>query len=139
MEKPDVLNRCNLQGLALISPRRNTRLTSPAGTLFDDLEVRLFDDGIRQNLFRNSFELPFRFIARQAFDVEDKEFALPNVSHGLVSQSGQRVLNRLSLRVEHRALRHHPNVCFHVWKYSISRSTRLKPTGFAAYGFVCGR
>jgi hypothetical protein len=23
------------------------------------------------------------------------------------------VLNRLSLRIEYRALRHHPNVCFH--------------------------
>lgn len=120
MEKADVLNPCNLQGLARVSPKRNTRLTSPAGTLFDDLEVGLFDDGIRQDLVRDALELLFRFIACQAFDVEDKEFPLPDVSHGLVSQPRQRVLNRLSLRVKHRALRHHPNVCFHVRKYNIT-------------------
>jgi len=81
--------------------------------LLHDFEARFFDDRIGENFFRDALDLLRGFVARQTFDIQDEEFALAHIFDGGVAQTGERVLNGLSLRIEYRAFWHHPNVCFH--------------------------
>ncbi len=83
------------------------------GHSVDNFKAVFFDDRVCEHFFRNSFELFLRFIAAPAIEIQDKELPLADIFHGAVAQSGEGVLDRLSLRIEYRALWHHPDVCFH--------------------------
>jgi hypothetical protein len=85
----------------------------------DDLEAVLLNDRIRQDFPLDTIELHLGFFATPAIQVDDEKLALPDVFDSLVSQSGEGVMDGLTLRVENRALRHDPDVCFHARKYSI--------------------
>lgn len=96
------------RGLAVFGRR------SMKGGLLKDFKAGFFDDRVGQNVLRNTADLFFRLVARQALDVQYEEFSLPNVFDGRVAQTGKSVLDGLALRIEYSALRHHPNMCFHV-------------------------
>src|SRR3982074_912811 len=67
-------------------------------------------------------ELFLRFVAAPAIEIQNEEFSLANVAHGGVTQAGESVLDRLSLGIEYRALRHHPDVCFHPSSITLPRT-----------------
>src|SRR5713226_1790819 len=78
-----------------------------------DFKAIFFDDRIRQDFLGNFLELALRLIAIPAVEIEHEELSLAHVLHLRESEAGQRVLNRLTLRIKNRAFRHDPNVCFH--------------------------
>jgi len=84
-----------------------------AWRLLYNFEAGFFNHRIGEHFFCDTLKLLHCFFLRQAFDIQDKKLSLPNVLDGLIAQPRERMLNRLSLRIEYRALRHHPNVCFH--------------------------
>ncbi len=84
-----------------------------APRLLDYFEARFFDDRVGEHFFGNVLDLFQRFVAGQAFDIQHEEFSLANVFDRCITQTRERMLNGLSLRIEYRALRHHPNMCFH--------------------------
>ena len=61
----------------------------------------------------DALELRLGFIAVPSVEVEDEEFALADILYGGVTQAGECVMDRLSLRIEYGTFRHHPDVCFH--------------------------
>ena len=96
--------------------------------LLYNLEAGFFNHRIGEHFFCDAVKLLHSFFLRQAFDIQDKKFPLPNVFDGLIAQPRERMLNRLSLRIEYRALRHHPNVCFHALSIT-SRESRMDLQG----------
>ncbi len=96
--------------------------------LLYNLEARFFNHWIGEHFFCDALKLFHGFFLGQAFDIQDKKFPLPNVLDGLIAQPRERMLNRLSLRIEYRALRHHPNVCFHAVSIT-SRESRMDVRG----------
>src|SRR5882762_9597457 len=66
-------------------------------------------------------ELFLRFVAAPAIEIQNEEFSLANVAHGGVTEAGESVLDRLSLGIEYRALRHYPDVCFHATSITLPR------------------
>ena len=78
-----------------------------------DLESVFFNDRVGQDVFGDFLELLLRFVSRPAIQIQNKEFSLTHVGNRGIAKSGKCVLNRLSLRIEHRALRHHPHMSFH--------------------------
>src|SRR5262249_59684177 len=65
------------------------------------------------DVFGDFLELFLRSVWRPAIEIQNKEFSLPHVGNRGIAKSGECVLNRLSLRIEHGALRHHPHMSFH--------------------------
>ncbi len=99
------------------------KVCTPALKLFHDFEAVFFDHRIRQNLFGDALEFFLRFITVPAIQIQDKEFSLTNFFHLRIPQSRQSVVNGLPLRVQHGALRHYPNMCFHAEQYNILPQT----------------
>src|ERR1700757_846394 len=83
------------------------------GFLVHNFETILFDNWVGENFFGDAFQLLLGFIPVPAVKVQHEEFALANVGHLRISQAGQGVLNGLSLRIEHGAFWHYPNMSFH--------------------------
>ena len=81
--------------------------------LVDDLEAVFLDDWIGEDFLRDALELLPGFVTIPAVQVEDEEFALADIFDGGVAEAGQGVVDGLSLGIEHGALRHDPDVCFH--------------------------
>src|SRR5690348_15275729 len=105
-----------------------------AARLVNDLEAIFLDDGIGQNFFGDALELLLGFVAVPAVEIQNKELSLANVFHGRVAEAGKRVMDSLSLRIEDRALWHHPDVCFHasiIAKPSFRRGGRSGSFGCA--------
>ncbi len=63
-------------------------------------------------------DLLFGRFARHAVQFQDKKLALTHVADLAKSQRRKGMLNRLPLRIEDRAFRHYPYVCFHARHYS---------------------
>src|SRR5712664_1344129 len=59
------------------------------------------------------FELFLCFVAAPAIEIQDEEFPLADVADGEIAETGEGVLDRLSLGIEYGAFRHYPDVCFH--------------------------
>ena len=89
------------------------RRNGPLVCLVHDLEVVFFNDRVGQDVFGDFLELFLRFVSRPAIQIQNKEFSLPHVGNRGIAKSGKCVLNRLSLRIEHGAFRHHPHMSFH--------------------------
>ena len=66
----------------------------------------------------HAFDLLFGGLARRAVQVQDEKFALADVADVAKAQRRQGVLNRLSLRIQDRAFRHYPDMCFHGRHYT---------------------
>ena len=86
--------------------------------LIHDFEAKLFNDRIREDFLGNALHLRLRFVAAPAIKIQYEEFSLAHVRNLRVTQAGKCVLNGFSLWIEHRALRHHPDMCFHGTQYS---------------------
>jgi hypothetical protein len=89
-----------------------------------DFEAGFFNDRVGEDFFGDVLHLLQGFVAGQAFDIQDEKFALADVFDGGVAQPRERMLDCLSLRIEYRALRHHPNVCFHGVSITLRRPER---------------
>src|ERR1700674_3562768 len=72
-------------------------------------------------MFRNALELLLRFIAAPAVKIQLENLPLPHIFHLRVAESGECVLNCLSLRIEYGALWHYPDVCFHDFSITLLR------------------
>ena len=46
--------------------------------LVEDFEAEFFDDGIREDVFRDAFHLALRFGAAQAIELQNEELSLAN-------------------------------------------------------------
>jgi len=57
-----------------------------------------------------------------AVQIENEEFALPNVGNGAITKTGEGVMDCLTLGIENGALWHDPNMSFH--KKSIAGGAR---------------
>src|SRR5882672_69612 len=102
-------------------PRRKNK---PEGScpalraLLYDFETEFFDDGIGEDFLGDALGLRLSVLTGEAVEIEDEEFALADVFDGVVAESGEGVLDGLTLRIENGALWHDPNVCFHAKNYS---------------------
>src|SRR6267142_2694199 len=100
------------------------------GSLHDFKSI-FFDHRVGEHFLGNALELRLRFVAAPAVKIQHEEFSLAHVTNLLVAKPGERVLNGLPLRIEDRAFRHHPNMCFHKAKYNsgdaISACRRASP------------
>jgi hypothetical protein len=85
-----------------------------ARTLIHNFEAVFFDDRIRENLFRNTFELFLSFFTVPAIKVENEKLTLADIRNLRITQARKRVLNGLSLRIEHGTFRHYPDMSFHM-------------------------
>src|SRR5438105_13182685 len=85
-----------------------------------NLKPIFFDHRICQDFLRNPLQLRLGLLAIPSVQIQNKKLPLPHILHRRITQPRQRVLNRLPLRIKHGSLRHHPNMCFHARKYSIS-------------------
>jgi hypothetical protein len=97
-------------------PQRNGKTARPGDALqalLYDFEAKFFDDGIGEDFFRDALGLRLSVFAGKAIEIENKEFALADVFDGAEAETGEGVLNRLTLRIENGALWHDPHVCFH--------------------------
>src|SRR5208282_4256512 len=99
--------------------------------LINNLEAIFLNHGIGEDFFGDMLQLILRFVATPAIDVQNEEFALANVGDLRVAQAREGVLNGLSLRIKHRALRHHPHMSFHNLSITLpgAGSRRRPPTG----------
>ena len=79
----------------------------------NDLETKFLNDGIGEDFLGNALGLRLSVLACEAVEINDKKFALTDVFDCIVSESGEGMLDCLTLRIENGALRHDPNVCFH--------------------------
>src|SRR5579864_5921834 len=84
----------------------------------DYFVAKFLDHRIRQHFARDFLHLRGRFLRAHAVNVEYKKFPLPHAQHFRIPERSQRMMNRLSLRVEHRRFRHHPYMSFHARHYS---------------------
>lgn len=101
---------------------------TPALKLFYDFEAVFLDHRIRENLFGDALEFSLRLITVPAIQIQDEEFSLANIFHLCIAQSRQGVVNSLPLRIQHCALRHYPNMCFHANSIAFSlRGSRWPP------------
>src|SRR6266481_7045227 len=96
--------------------------------LFHNLEAKFFNHRIGQHFLRNPLHLFLRFVAVPAIQVQHKKLPLPHVRNLLIPQARQRMVNRLSLRIQHRPLRHNPNMCLHAHQYINSLPPRVAST-----------
>jgi len=83
------------------------------GRLVHDFETAFLDDRIGEHFLGNFFEVLLGFFARPAVKIQYKEFALANIGDGRIAETGEGMMNSLTLRVENGALWHDPNVGFH--------------------------
>jgi len=95
--------------------------------LFDDLEAVFLDDWIGQNFLGDAFQLLLGFVAIPAVQIQHEKLALANVLDRFIAEVGEGVVDGLALWIENRALRHDPDVCFHVG--SITLGTYVIETG----------
>ena len=86
-------------------------LVHPA--LVHDLEAVFLYDRIGEHFPGNPLELLLRFVAVPAIQIQHKKFSLAYGGNLDVTQAGERVLNRLALRIEDSTFRHNPDVSFH--------------------------
>ena len=93
--------------------------------LFQNFEAELFDHRVREHIFGNPFHLTFRFVTPHSIEIQNEEFALPDILNAGESLGGEGALDGLSLRIENGGLQHHPHMCFH-------RSDYTNPAAFAA-------
>src|SRR5712691_5621322 len=97
-------------------PRGNSpafRRGNLGSRLFDDFVAEFLNHGIGEHLAGQLLDLLLRGFTRSAVQTEDEKLALANVPDHFESKGGERMLNRLPLRVEDCAFRHDPDVCFH--------------------------
>ena len=80
---------------------------------FEDFEPEFFDHWIRKDLARDALNVLPSFVFRDSVELKNEEFSLTHVMHFRMAKRLKRMLDRLALRVEHRLLQHHPNMCFH--------------------------
>src|SRR5271154_6001572 len=83
------------------------------GASLHDFKTKLFDHQVSQNFFGDFLHLGLRFIAAPAIEIQHKKLALAHVRDRGVAQTGERVLNGLTLWIENGAFWHHPYVRFH--------------------------
>ena len=81
--------------------------------VLDDFEAELFDDRIGEDLARDLLDFGLGGGAVEALKFKDEEFSLAYVTHGGMAEGRQGVLDGGALRVEHGALQHDPDMCFH--------------------------
>src|SRR5271169_923876 len=103
------------------------KVYAPALKLFDNFEAVFFDHRIGENLFGDALELFLRLITIPAIEIQDKKFSLANIFHLRIAQSRQGVVNGLPLRIQHGALRHYPNMCFHANSITLSHRGLRRP------------
>ena len=94
----------------------------PYITSIYNLKAIFLDHRIGQDFFGDALELFLGFVAVPAIEVQYEEFALAHVFHGRVTKTGKRVMDGLPLRIENRALWHHPDVCFHASIIALRRN-----------------
>ena len=84
-----------------------------------ELHPVILNHRIRQYFMRNRLEVLARLFRLDAFSQSDvEELALADVLNLAKSQRRKGMLNSLALRIEYRALGHHPHVSFHARHYS---------------------
>jgi hypothetical protein len=81
--------------------------------LVEDFEAEFFDDGIGEDIFRDTLDLGFGFIAGHAVEIQDEEFSLADILDRGVALRGECALDGLALGIEDRGFEHDPDVCFH--------------------------
>ena len=97
-----------------------------------DLEAIFFDDRVGENFFGNVLELFLRFVAAPAIEIQNEKLSLADIAHGGVAETREGVLNGFTLRIEHGAFWHNPDVCFH----AVSITLPLGPSSAGLFG--CG-
>jgi hypothetical protein len=83
-----------------------------------NFESIFLDHRIGQHFFGNALELRLRLFAAPTIEIQHKEFSLPYIADLVVAEPRQSVLDGLPLGIKNRALRHHPNMCFHKPNYN---------------------
>jgi hypothetical protein len=86
--------------------------------LFQNFESELFNDGIREHIFRDSLDLVFCFVAAHAIEIQNEKFALPNVLDIGESLRSEGALDGLSLWIKNGGFQHYPHMCFHRRDYT---------------------
>src|SRR6266478_8189454 len=90
----------------------------------DDLEAVFLDDRIGEDFLGNFLEMLLGLVPGPAVQIENEEFALPNVGNGAITKTGEGVMDCLTLGIENGALWHDPNMSFH--KKSIAGGARSR-------------
>src|SRR5712671_489327 len=94
-------------------PQTNNFSTIERLLLIHNFVAEFLDHRVRQDLAGHALDLLFGGLARYAIQVQHEKLALPDLAHVAESQRRQRVLYRLTLRIEYGAFRHDPHVSFH--------------------------
>src|SRR5437660_2630688 len=68
-----------------------------------NLKTVFFDDRVGEHFFRNVLELFLGLVTAPAIEIQNEKLALPDITHGGVTKPREGVLNRLPLRIKHRA------------------------------------
>src|ERR1700686_1958405 len=98
--------------------KRTASAFSEKTRLLHDFVAKFLDHGVRQDFPGHSLNLLFGGFADHAVQIEHEKFALADVANLAKSQRRKGMLYGLALRIEDRALRHHPHMCFHGSHYT---------------------
>jgi len=85
---------------------------------FHDFVSKFFDDGICQDFLGHALDLFFGGLPGQTVQIEHEKLALADVANFAKTQRRKGMLDGLALRIEDRALRHDPHMCFHGGHYT---------------------
>src|SRR5579863_8649699 len=81
--------------------------------LFHDFVAKFLDHGVCKDFPGHALDLLFGGFAGHAIQIEHEKLSLADVTYFAKSQRRKGMLDRLALRIEDRAFRHDPHMCFH--------------------------
>lgn len=79
----------------------------------DNLKAVFLDDGVGEHFPGNAFELFLRFVAAPAVQMQDKKLTLADILYSSIAETGEGVLDGLSLWIKNGAFWQYPDVCCH--------------------------